>query len=692
MDGTLIGHGLTFFNSTNKLLGSGGAACLGALAAKMASTGPTQLLNRALLPIRNAATDHTVKGNFTVKPLTQAVKAAIKFSLPLQRSRSAHHENIQEPYCVVGHQVSGLHQTNSKIFHQAQALLRPIEQIRAGDFVWAWDEDLHKAVAKMVTRIFALPDKPTFDVTYSDNYDEIETVRGTKEHPFWVLGKGWTPLALLQTGDKLRLINGGDATVKAVNTSGQKENVFNFEVDGAHNYYIGVEGVLVHNTSDPAAMAGLVPGEALARSTLDGNPNAPAVDILSSEHAGVSSAELIKADLRSHPELVLRGDAGSASHAYSNAFIDGVKYEITPETPEIVSRYLRESMSNNRYDSFEHLYKSATDFFANIEAERCIISSAREAMNNVESPEFKVSARMAELQMRLFSQEGLLKAKDITLADGSVIKAPTEAQMRESLALDALDPSRALNSKTSPFRPGAVEVPGAARQIFAKMMRGESGLLTEADARFGVELAASGQLVAHELAYKKAFEYGGHTFEMESPVGDARLAFRKAMRVNADRMGGPNDYTNPASTLNGLALNNDIGTVLNRNNGLMVMNGTSGTTSDAVLSTMYAADKLGTSWWPEGMSVRVAKEAIKNDALYYMRDQVVPPSMTRQFNGPRATLGLPSMEVAADSVFVHSWGEVSMAVDLTINGQKKSLVAWDYASQNAWLKMIDLGW
>lgn len=134
----------------------------------------------------------------------------------------------------------------------AKTLLRPIEQIVAGDTVWAWDEDLCEPVPKRVNCVFIKPSRPIFDIRYQTVGGNTASLRSTEEHPFWVVGKGWTPLIQLRPGDQLQLVDGGFASVDQVSATGHMEDVFNFEVDDIHNYFVGSAGVLVHNTSDPA--------------------------------------------------------------------------------------------------------------------------------------------------------------------------------------------------------------------------------------------------------------------------------------------------------------------------------------------------------------------------------------------------------------------------------------------------------
>ena len=62
-------------------------------------------------------------------------------------------------------------------------------------------------------------------------------------------GKGWVAAKDLKLNDKLELQNGEDAFVDAIRHEKLDEpiQVFNFEVEDFHTYYVGAGCVLVHN-------------------------------------------------------------------------------------------------------------------------------------------------------------------------------------------------------------------------------------------------------------------------------------------------------------------------------------------------------------------------------------------------------------------------------------------------------------
>lgn len=62
-------------------------------------------------------------------------------------------------------------------------------------------------------------------------------------------GKGWVAAKELVVGDKLKLLDGGEAFVDVIATEQFEEpvKVYNFEVEEFHTYFVGAAAVLVHN-------------------------------------------------------------------------------------------------------------------------------------------------------------------------------------------------------------------------------------------------------------------------------------------------------------------------------------------------------------------------------------------------------------------------------------------------------------
>jgi hypothetical protein len=80
--------------------------------------------------------------------------------------------------------------------------------------------------------------------------DETLAITGTLEHPFYVIGKGFVNLGDLEVGDVCIAPDGSEFTVVSVVVHEERQTVYNFEVEGGHTYYVGLDfdsAVLVHN-------------------------------------------------------------------------------------------------------------------------------------------------------------------------------------------------------------------------------------------------------------------------------------------------------------------------------------------------------------------------------------------------------------------------------------------------------------
>ena len=84
-------------------------------------------------------------------------------------------------------------------------------------------------------------------------YISNEKIATTPEHPFYVVKKGWVESLQLRAGDILLLQNGKYVVVEKIQHEILENSVtvYNFEVEDFHTYYVGLNGVLVHNECKP---------------------------------------------------------------------------------------------------------------------------------------------------------------------------------------------------------------------------------------------------------------------------------------------------------------------------------------------------------------------------------------------------------------------------------------------------------
>ncbi|MEU4806906.1 polymorphic toxin-type HINT domain-containing protein [Actinosynnema sp. NPDC023587] len=134
---------------------------------------------------------------------------------------------------------------------------KPIEQVKIGDRVLAWDQETGKTEAKPVTAtILGQGLKHLVELTI-DTHDGARTVTATGNHPLWSPEtKQWVDAADLKAGDRLLTDSGDVAAVAGTNHWFQGQQVNNLTIDQVHTYYVIVGGtpILVHN--DDGSMTG----------------------------------------------------------------------------------------------------------------------------------------------------------------------------------------------------------------------------------------------------------------------------------------------------------------------------------------------------------------------------------------------------------------------------------------------------
>lgn len=118
-----------------------------------------------------------------------------------------------------------------------------IEKIKAGDLVWAWDEETGDVALKPVVETYI---NETTELTHIFVGDK--EIVATPTHPFYCPVKGWTDAAHLRADDILVLVNGEYVVVEKIQHELLESpvKVYNFQVEDYHTYYVA-NGVLVHN-------------------------------------------------------------------------------------------------------------------------------------------------------------------------------------------------------------------------------------------------------------------------------------------------------------------------------------------------------------------------------------------------------------------------------------------------------------
>jgi hypothetical protein len=154
--------------------------------------------------------------------------------------------------------------------------LKAIEQVAAGDQVWAYDHRQLCWAEREVVKVYQLLHQGTMATIQVQGV----TLRATGGHPFWVVrGKDlaarpkpvriaayelggrlegrWVLARDLRAGDAVLLRPGEVVALESVRLDEVEERVYNFHVAELQNYAVGECGVLVHNTNDPPGLGNI---------------------------------------------------------------------------------------------------------------------------------------------------------------------------------------------------------------------------------------------------------------------------------------------------------------------------------------------------------------------------------------------------------------------------------------------------
>jgi RHS repeat-associated protein len=119
-----------------------------------------------------------------------------------------------------------------------------IEDIHVGDWVLSDDPNTVGDIEyKQVLQTFAKTTTTTIDI-----YIDGEKITTTEEHPFWVPGVGWVAAKDLNVGTHLQTKTESWLDIDKIESHTSPTNVYNFEVEGFHTYFVSALGFLVHNT------------------------------------------------------------------------------------------------------------------------------------------------------------------------------------------------------------------------------------------------------------------------------------------------------------------------------------------------------------------------------------------------------------------------------------------------------------
>lgn len=300
------------------------------------------------------------------------------------------------------------------------------------------------------------------------------------------------------------------------------------------------------------------------------------------------------------------------------------------DAPQATQDYVNDTLFNIEHPSLAQMHARASAFEHYLPAEQAILNQTRAALEQKDSiqPAMQQSSWMAHVQRGAFANR-----------EADAANLP----LRESIAAQY---------RESNF-PRA-RVSDGAREPVAMMVRGEHGPLSFEQSQHGAEIALSGQLLGKHLNHPGRKELD---------------AFRVDAQREPDENGKASHQT---SSRHGMNLANDPGTQIRDRLQLPVMSGTSGTTSSMTLSHLHAAKQAGVEFAAPGLSREQAQTEMTDLAFHYLRKGAVPQAVGAGVNKKRQELGANPKQVPDEMVQTHSFPEVSSAVDLGLQGKKKT--------------------
>ncbi len=163
------------------------------------------------------------------------------------------------------------------LIDMADGTQKQIEQVETGDIVLTYNTTDGVVEPQKVLELKKFQKSNIIKINLSNG----RSVSSTDEHPYYVLGKGWSAYNVgsckvynllfveqLSVGDILLGVDGEEIEVLSIDYVETSEvNVYTFEVFGNHNYF--ANGVLVHNKGEP-----FLGGKAGKEAWMRGDPEA----------------------------------------------------------------------------------------------------------------------------------------------------------------------------------------------------------------------------------------------------------------------------------------------------------------------------------------------------------------------------------------------------------------------------------
>jgi RHS repeat-associated protein len=118
---------------------------------------------------------------------------------------------------------------------------KDIKNIIVGDSVWSYNLNNKALELRKVIKTLNVSRDSIYKIYFNN-----QIIEATEDHPFYV-GGNWIEVNSLNVGDSLTLFNLAKVEIIKIEIVSGNYDVYNFEVEGLHNYLVSSSKVLVHN-------------------------------------------------------------------------------------------------------------------------------------------------------------------------------------------------------------------------------------------------------------------------------------------------------------------------------------------------------------------------------------------------------------------------------------------------------------
>ena len=128
---------------------------------------------------------------------------------------------------------------------------KDINKIAVGDMVLTYNEGTGTKEYHKVVKLFAYNPDEIDESLYTLTFDDKSTLQVSSTHRFYIKRNNqalWLPTKELRNGDIVTYENNTTHRIINIRNEELTETVYNLSIDNTHNFYVGDQKILVHNS------------------------------------------------------------------------------------------------------------------------------------------------------------------------------------------------------------------------------------------------------------------------------------------------------------------------------------------------------------------------------------------------------------------------------------------------------------